>query len=69
MLKVGQSVVHPAHRAPGTIATLICAFPVREPTEAWVDFPAIGKRRVKVRDLTPMAPPVVPGLRLVDGVA
>lgn len=61
----GQSVKHPA-RGAGQIATLIYAFPHRAPTEAWVDFPSIGKRLVKVRDLAPLPAPTVPALRLVE---
>lgn len=50
-LAVGMLVRHPA-RGIGTIATLIYRYPARDPFEAWVDFPRIGKRHVKARDLT-----------------
>lgn len=32
------------------------------------DFPTLGKRECRARDLTPMPPPVVPGIRLVEPV-
>ena len=55
MIKVGQQVAHPAKGA-GTVATLVYSFPHRVATEAWVDFERIGKRLVRVKDLTAVEP-------------
>lgn len=67
----GSQVRHPS-RGTGIVETIVYDFRNGRVLAVWAEFPVRSwTQRFKCRpeDLTPMPPPVVPALRVVDGAA